>query len=144
MAPNVLLRKLTYLRQLLADLAPYENTTLDQVLADHYKLERIFELLVVTATDILNHKLAERDLTPDTYRDSYKLAAEQGLLPLDLAERLQDAASMRNLLVHFYERVHLSERVDYTILRDSIAPALRDFSQFVALFEGQTNDENAL
>ena len=137
MAPNVLLRKLTYLRQLLADLAPYENTTLDQVLADHYKLERIFELLVVTATDILNHKLAERDLTPDTYRDSYKLAAEQGLLPLDLAERLQDAASMRNLIVHLYERV------DHTILRDSIAPALRDFSQFVALFEGQTDDENA-
>ena len=137
MAPNVLLRKLTYLRQLLADLAPYENTTLDQVLADHYKLERIFELLVVTATDILNHKLAERDLTPDTYRDSYKLAAEQGLLPLDLAERLQDAASMRNLIVHLYERV------DHTILRDSIAPALRDFSQFVALFEGQTDDEDA-
>jgi uncharacterized protein YutE (UPF0331/DUF86 family) len=137
MAPNVLLRKLTYLRQLLADLAPYENTTLDQVLADHYKLERIFELLVVTATDILNHKLAERDLTPDTYRDSYKLAAEQGLLPLDLTERLQDAASMRNLIVHLYERV------DHTILRDSIAPALRDFSQFVALFEGQTDDEDA-
>jgi uncharacterized protein YutE (UPF0331/DUF86 family) len=137
MAPNVLLRKLTYLRQLLADLAPYENTTLDQVLADHYKLERIFELLVVTATDILNHKLAERDLTPDTYRDSYKLAAEQGLLPLDLAERLQDAASMRNLIVHLYERV------DHAILRDSIAPALRDFSQFVALFESQTDDEDA-
>ena len=137
MAPNVLLRKLTYLRQLLADLAPYENATLDQVLADHYKLERIFELLVVTATDILNHKLAERDLTPDTYRDSYKLAAEQGLLPLDLAERLQDAASMRNLIVHLYERV------DHAILRDSIAPALRDFSQFVALFEGQTDDEDA-
>jgi uncharacterized protein YutE (UPF0331/DUF86 family) len=137
MAPNVLLRKLTYLRQLLADLAPYENATLDQVLADHYKLERIFELLVVTATDILNHKLSGHDLTPDTYRDSYKLAAKQGLLPLDLAERLQDAASMRNLIVHLYERV------DHAILRDSIAPALRDFSQFVALFEGQTDDENA-
>ncbi len=53
MAPDVLLRKLNYLRQLLADLAPYENATLDQVLADHYKLERIFELLVVAATDIL-------------------------------------------------------------------------------------------
>ena len=137
MAPDVLLRKLTYLRQLLADLTLYQNATLAQVLADHYKLERIFESLVVAAADILNHKLAERGLTPGTYREAYKLAAEQGLLPLDLAERLQDAASMRNLIVHLYERV------DYTILRDSIAPALRDFSQFVALFEGQANDENA-
>ena len=33
MAPDVLLRKLTHLRQLLADLAPYENATLDQVVA---------------------------------------------------------------------------------------------------------------
>jgi uncharacterized protein YutE (UPF0331/DUF86 family) len=135
--PDVLLRKLTYLRQLLADLVPYENASLDQVLADHYKLERIFELLVVVATDILNYQLAERDLAPTTFRESYKLAAEQSLLPSDLAERLQDAASMRNLIVHLYERV------DYTILRDSIAPALRDFGHFVALFEGQINDENA-
>jgi uncharacterized protein YutE (UPF0331/DUF86 family) len=135
-APDVLLRKLAYLRQLLADLALYENADLDQVLADHYKLERIFELLVVTATDILNHKLAERALTPDSYRDAYKLAAERGLLPVDLAKRLQDAASMRNLIVHLYERI------DYTILRDSIAPALRDFRQFVALFEEQTDGED--
>lgn len=136
MAPDVLLRKLSYLRQLLADLAPYENATLDQVLTDHYKLERIFELLVVATTDILNHKLAERGLIPDSYRDSYKLAARQGLLPADLAERLQDAASMRNVIVHLYERV------DYAILHDSIAPALRDFREVVALFEGQVEDES--
>ena len=137
MAPDVLLRKLNYLRQLLADLAPYENATLDQVLADHYKLERIFELLVVAATDILNHKLAERNLMPQSYRDSFKLANEQDLLPPDLAERLQDAASMRNVIVHLYERV------DYKILHDSINPALRDFSQFVALFEAQINNQDA-
>jgi uncharacterized protein YutE (UPF0331/DUF86 family) len=137
-APDVLLRKLTYLRQLLADLTPYKDATSQQVLADHYKLERIFELLVVTATDILNHKLAERNLTPATFRESYQLAAEQGLLPLDLAERLQDAASMQNLIVHLYERV------DYAILRDSINPALHDFSQFVALFEEQVADDNDL
>jgi uncharacterized protein YutE (UPF0331/DUF86 family) len=135
-ALDVLLRKLSYLRQLLADLAPYENATLDQVLTDHYKLERIFELLVVATTDILNHKLAERGLIPDSYRDSYKLAARQGLLPADLAERLQDAASMRNVIVHLYERV------DYAILRDSIAPALRDFREVVALFEDQVEDES--
>ena len=135
MAPEVLLRKLFYLRQLLADLTPYESAGLEQILADHYKLERIFELLVVATTDILNHKLAERGLIPDSYRDSYKLAAEQGLLPPELAARLQDAASMRSVIVHLYERV------DYTILRDSIGPALRDFSQVVALFEAQLDDE---
>ncbi len=33
MAPEVLLRKLSYLRRLLADLAPYENASLNQVVA---------------------------------------------------------------------------------------------------------------
>ena len=31
MAPDVLLRKLLYLRQLLTDLAPYENATLAEI-----------------------------------------------------------------------------------------------------------------
>lgn len=136
MAPEVLLRKLTYLRQLLADLAPYEQATLAEVRNEHYKIERIFEMLVVTANDILNHQLAERGLAATTYRETFNLAAEQGLLPADLAERLRDAASMRNLIVHLYECI------DYSILRDNIGPALRDFRQFVTLFEKQIDDES--
>jgi uncharacterized protein YutE (UPF0331/DUF86 family) len=135
MAPEVLLRKLSYLRRLLDDLAPYEEATLEQVLADHYKLERIFELLVVVTADFLNHSLIERDLSPTSYRDSYRMAAEQGLLPADLAERLQDAASIRSVIVHVYEWV------DYVMLHDSLKPALHDFRQAVALFETQVGDE---
>jgi uncharacterized protein YutE (UPF0331/DUF86 family) len=47
----------------------------------------------------------------------------------DLAGRLQEAAGMRNVIVHLYQAI------DYTVLRDSISPALRDFGQFIALFE---------
>lgn len=129
MAPDVLLRKLTYLRQLLSDLTPFKGATLATVQVEHYKVERLFELLVMTASDILFHVLAERDLAPDSYRGAFKMAAEQGILPEELAERLQAAAGMRNVLVHLYEEI------DYTILRDSIEPALRDFGQFVAIFE---------
>jgi uncharacterized protein YutE (UPF0331/DUF86 family) len=89
----------------------------------------------VATTDIVNHKLAESGLIPDSYRDSYKLTAEQGLLPSELAERLQNTAAMRNVIVHLYERV------DYIILRDTIGPALRDFSQVVALFEAQLDGD---
>ena len=128
MAPDVLLRKLLYLRQLLIDLAPYENATLAEVEAEHYKLERLLELLVATATDILFHKLAEMDVAPDSYREAFRLAGEHGLLPRDLAERMQNAAGMRNVLVHLYEEI------DYQILHSSIQPALQDFSQFTAIF----------
>lgn len=135
MAPNVLLRKLTYLRQLLADLTPYKNASLAEVTAEHYKIERIFELLIVSSSDILHHLLSERGLVADSYRNAYKLAVEQGLIPTDLGERLQEAAGMRNIIVHMYERI------DYAILHDSIETALQDFARFVAIFEGQIDDE---
>jgi uncharacterized protein YutE (UPF0331/DUF86 family) len=41
---------------------------------------------------------------------------------------LQNAASMRNVLVHLYEEI------DYEILHQSIPKALEDFAQFVAIF----------
>jgi uncharacterized protein YutE (UPF0331/DUF86 family) len=135
--PEVLLRKLTYLRQLLADLAPFEGATLDEVRAEHYTVERLFELLVMAASDILFHELAERGLTPDSYRGTFKMAAAQGLLPPDLAGRLQEAAGMRNVIVHLYQEI------DYAILQASIAPALRDFGQFIALFEARLDDVGA-
>ncbi len=100
MAPDVFLRKLTYLRQLLADLEPYRQVTLAEVEAEHYKLERLIELLVMTASDLLRHLLAGRGLTPVTYRDTFYQAGKQGIIPPDLAERLQKAAGMRNILVH--------------------------------------------
>jgi uncharacterized protein YutE (UPF0331/DUF86 family) len=130
----VLLRKLAYLRQLLADLAPSESATLAEVRAEHYRLERLFELLVVSASDVLFHELAERGLSATSYRDAFRLAGEQGLLPCELADRLQEAAAMRNVIVHMYEEI------DYAILRDSIGPALQDFSRFVALLESRLED----
>lgn len=92
-------------------------------------MERLFELLVMAASDLLFHVLADYDLTPDSYRHAFRLAAERDLIPIDLAERLQDAAGMRNVIAHLYQQI------DYAILHASIGPALRDFKQFVVLFE---------
>lgn len=128
MAPDVMARKLLYLRQLLADLEPYREASLAQVKAEHYKVERLLEMLVVTAGDLLNHLLAERGLVAESYRQTFQLAAEEEMLPPPLAERLQQAAGMRNILVHLYEAI------DYTILHESIPQALDDFAQFVAIF----------
>lgn len=62
MAPEVLTRKLTYLRQLLRDLETFRNASLEEVRANHYTVERLVELLVVTSCDILFHLLAERNI----------------------------------------------------------------------------------
>ncbi len=128
MAPDVQLRKLRYIQQLLTDLQPYQEATLAEVKANHYQVERILELLVVAATDLLNHLLAEQDVTADSYRDTFRLAGEHGLIPSDLAERLEKAAGMRNILAHLYELI------DHRVLRESIPQALADFGQLVAIF----------
>jgi uncharacterized protein YutE (UPF0331/DUF86 family) len=134
-APDVLLRKLAYLRQLLRDLTPYRGATLEQVEAEHYKLERLFELLATAAGDLLFHLLAQRGVTPGSYREAFKAGADEGLIPAELAEKLQSAAGMRNVLAHLYETI------DYAILRDSIEPALRDFGQLVAIFAAGLDEE---
>lgn len=128
MAPDVLLRKLNYLRQLLTDLSPYRDATLDEVEVEHYKLERLLELLVMAASDILHHLLAERGETAVSYKSAFQLAAKEGMIPTELSDRLQNAASMRNVLVHMYEDI------DYEILHQSIPTALEDFTQFVSIF----------
>lgn len=135
MAPDVLLRKLLYMRQLLSDLLPYKDASLAQVEAEHYKIERLFELLVATATDILFHLLAEQNISPGSYRDAFHLAGKQGVIPIDLSIRLQKAAGMRNVLVHLYETI------DYQILHTSIQPALQDFGQFVTIFAATFSEE---
>jgi uncharacterized protein YutE (UPF0331/DUF86 family) len=100
MPPDVLLRKLGYLRQLLSDLAPYRDAKQTDVIAEHYKIERLFELLVMTASDILFHELTAQNVSPASYRDAFKLAGTHELIPQDLSERLQKAAGMRNIIVH--------------------------------------------
>lgn len=134
MVPDVLLRKLTYMRRLLHDLAPFKGASLAEVEAEHYKIERLFELLVMAASDILHHLLAEQGQIPTSYKEAFQLAAQLGLLPESLAERLQDAASMRNILVHLYDEI------DYTILHQSIPTALENFAQFVAILTAYKND----
>lgn len=129
MGTEVLRRKLAYLRRLLRDLAVYEHASQAEVEAQHYAVERIIELLIGVASDLLFHLLSERSLHPASYREAFKLAGDIGLLPPDLSMRLQQAAGMRNIIVHMYEEL------DYAIIHQSIALLMQDMAQFVALAE---------
>jgi uncharacterized protein YutE (UPF0331/DUF86 family) len=96
------------------------------VVVEHYKVERILELLATSAADLLQHLLAERGLVASSYRDAFRQAAAAGLLDEPLALRLEEAAGMRNVLVHLYDEI------DYAIVHGSIGGALEDFAALVA------------
>lgn len=126
MAPEVVLRKLTTIRRLLRDLQRHETASIDDVRASHYEIERILELLATASADLLQHLLAERGEIASSYRDVFRMSGEADLLPRELASRLEEAAGMRNVLVHLYDEI------DVGILHASIGKALRDYPQLVA------------
>ena len=114
-----------------AALEPYRDAPLSQTEAEHYKLERIFELLATASSDLLFHLLAEQGQRPGSYREAFHMAAENGLIPGELGVRMANVAAMRDILVHLYEEI------DYTMLHASIGPAIEDFRVFIAtLHEG--------
>jgi uncharacterized protein YutE (UPF0331/DUF86 family) len=67
------------------------------------KTERALQLAIQVCIDVAAHVTSELGLlAPQTYREAFAGLASSGLLPGDLADRLGDAAGLRNLLVHGY------------------------------------------
>lgn len=145
MSPLIRENKLEQLTRFLEKLQKFENIAYEEFEAGlNFSVERLFELLVIYANDILLHffSLQKEDI-PTTMRTTFLRAGELNILPDDLALRLAKAAGMRNVLVHAYTKV------DLKIIYQSIGPVLKDFSQFVeimsqktALIRPQTADES--
>jgi uncharacterized protein YutE (UPF0331/DUF86 family) len=133
---DVLARKVGRLRTLLNDLTPHAGKSVEQVMADRYEIERLLELLVQVAVDLVTHELAERSLVPDSYRHAFLEAGRVGLLPEDLAGRLANAASLRNVHVHLYEDI------DYDIVAVSIGRALEDFGSLVRIYGARLEEQD--
>ncbi|MBI4849167.1 MAG: DUF86 domain-containing protein [Nitrospirae bacterium] len=92
----------------------------------HYEIERILELLVMTASDMVFHLIAAKgELTPASYRAAFLRAGEMGILSKKLSKNLAQSAGLRNILAHEYEEV------DYTIVHKSIPVAIRDFTTLI-------------
>ena len=128
MTIEVFNRKKELLIKYLDDLKKYENYSYQQFMENHYSVERLLELIIIVASDILFHLLSKKDEEiPTTYRTAFLRAGELSLISKDLSERLALSAGMRNILVHGYEEI------DFDIIYRSIKESIKDFSQF--LFE---------
>ena len=65
--------------------------------------ERALQLALQITIDVGAHLVAEIGAhPPDRYRDVFRALAEAGILDAELAGRMEDAAGLRNLLVHGY------------------------------------------
>lgn len=129
MVPEVITRKLDYVRRTRAELQPFSGASLAKVLAAHLRVERILVLLVTAASDLVRQLLSEHKIVANSPRDAFARAAEVGLLPAELVQGLAKASEVREMIVQLYDEI------DYDVLRSSIDPALADFATLIAVLE---------
>lgn len=92
--------------------------------------ERWLQLAGECALDLANHAISDAHLrVPLTYRESFDVLAEGGLIPADLASDMKGWAGLRNVLVHMY--LTIDHEILWTIITDEL-PTIRRFSQAMA------------
>ena len=81
-------------------------------------VERWLQIAIEACIDIADHVVASEGWAPPaSARAAFAALAAHGRLPLDLADRLGDAAGLRNVLVHDYVAVDLA-RLAATVRED--------------------------
>lgn len=89
-------------------------------------VERVLTALVDLSVAINSHVIAATaDRAPVSYRESFVLAAEAGLIDAELAGELRLAVGMRNLLVHEYAVV------DVDRVATALPLARQQFGQYI-------------
>ena len=116
---------LAHLRELdaaVSDWERYQSITLDALRTDRDKQNMVLHALLVSiqaSIDIANHLIAtSSSRRPETYRESFAILSDEGLIPKDLAIQISDLAGFRNLLVHLYCRLDLDEV--FVVLQDDL------------------------
>lgn len=97
------LRRCRELLDQLAELGPVDTARLAAEPVTALAIERILTLLVDLAFASNSHVAAARlGRAPDSYAESFTLAARTGMIDGELAAALRPSAGLRNVLVHNY------------------------------------------
>jgi len=123
-------RRLAGLEQLLRDLRGLARSGRAQFLRDRglqAQAERWLQLAAESVLDLANHLISERGgRTPESYRDSIRVLAEEGVLPEELASCIEAWAGLRNVLIHLYLEV------DHETIWEVLTDDLGDLESFAA------------
>lgn len=88
-------------------------------------IERRFQVAIEIVIDISSKiNSLEQGKSPETYRETIKLLSEHGVVEEEFAERFQNIASFRNMLVHHYTEIQMEKLQKY------LSEDLEDFHRF--------------
>jgi uncharacterized protein YutE (UPF0331/DUF86 family) len=132
------LRLVSCIRELSESLNDWERYTslpLEQFRGDRDSRNMVLHAMLVTvqsSIDIATEIIAMKGLRrPASYRDTFVILAEEGVLGRGLARHLSDLAGFRNVLFHSYYDLDLAQ-VYGILIRD--LPVLREFLSEIKIF----------
>jgi len=100
--------------------------------------ERDFQLIVDLASDINTEIIIkEGGRTPDTYKDSFQGIEKLGVIERELAQKLVEAARVRNILVHEYDFEEDYEK--FYASAKKLVPSLREYAKVIYNYISRTS-----
>ena len=127
-----IIEHLRELEEATSDWERYKKISLDELHSDRDKKNMVLHALLVSiqsALDIGNHIIAEHSLKrPSTYRETFEILSEEGLIPKKLGNDLADLAGFRNVITHIYWRMDLDEV--YAVLQKDLI-IIKSFGEIV-------------
>ena len=89
-------------------------------------VERTLQIIIEAMLDIAHHIISDEGLRePESYREAFRILAENGFLSRERLELYERMAGFRNLLVHYYEKI--DDAIVYGIFRKRLG----DFEAFI-------------
>jgi uncharacterized protein YutE (UPF0331/DUF86 family) len=123
-------RKLKLIAEDLDHLEEFAEYSLEDLSKDFIKLaavERLLERIIIRATDLNNHIIAELGKGIEKvrgYADSFRELINFKIYPKEIAEKLAEDAKFRNILVHEYNEI------DKKLIHKKIKEVIKDFNNY--------------
>ncbi len=118
------------LEEAISDWERYQSIPLDEILYNRDKRNMVLHalLIAIQATiDIANHLIVKYKLKrPSTYRETFEILGERGILSRELSKKLAELAGFRNVLVHIYWRLDIHEVYDVPMKDLEVIKEFRD------------------
>lgn len=127
---RAILERLDEIRRRRSFLEDYVGETYEEFSGDRSRYElalRDLQVGIQACLDIASHFISARGQErPEETKEYFSILAKEGVITDELAQRLAEAAAVRNILVHSYLQIDL--RKIYKHLQED----LPDFDEFVA------------
>ena len=126
---NVLENKISAVLKYLRILENFKKYSKEEILKDINltgALERYLYLAVQASIDLADASISYKSFRkPASLKESFEILQEEGIIQVELKDRLIKMVGFRNVIAHDYEKV------DYDIVYDILQNQLKDIKNFV-------------